>query len=107
MVSLLAVDSRLPCAAKPFLELGVFHLHLPVEVLQLLPDLEHAGKVRTAFQAQLRLLLLQFAVARMHLPQCACRQIAVIPLHPRNALQYQLRVALRCCAILRFAQDAF
>ena len=71
---MLTIGSRLPCAAELFDQLRVFGRDLPVEVLQLAANLHHAGKVRPMFDAQLRLLLVQLAVAGMELLQQAQSQ---------------------------------
>ena len=64
---LLAVESSLPVAAEALDEFRIFGLLLPVEILQLAADFDHARKTRAVFGAELRLFLLQVAAARVNL----------------------------------------
>jgi hypothetical protein len=61
---LLAIESGLPVAAEALDELRVFRLLLPVEILQLAADFDHARKAGAVFGAELGLFLLQIAAPR-------------------------------------------
>ncbi len=103
---MLAVESGLPVAAEALDEFRVFSLLLPVEILQLTADFNHARKAGAVFGAELRLFLLQIAAAGVNLLEERGGKVGVLSLQARICGDHHLRVALRGGAILGFAEDA-
>ena len=102
---LLAVGSRLPCAAESLHQLGVLGLFLLVQILQQPVNLHHAGKVWTMLDAELGLFLFQIALAGVNLLQQGGGKVAAIGLQARIGGDHQLRVALPGRAVLGLAQN--
>ena len=103
---LLTIGSRLPCAPELIHKFGVFGRDLPVEILQLAANLHHPGKVRPVLDAQLRLFLVQLAVAGMELLQQCSGKVNVFVLQVGIGGNDQLGIALGGGAVLSLAQNA-
>ena len=103
---LLVIRRSLPGAAELVHQPGVFTLLLPVQILQLLPDLDNSGKIRPMFRAQLRLLKLQLTLTRVNLDQQRRCKSAALTLQVRIGGDHQLRITPVGGAIFSFAQDA-
>ncbi len=91
---LFAVQRSLPVAAESLNEFRVFRLLLPIEILQLTANLNHARKIGAMFGAELGLFLLQIAAAGVNLLEERGGKVA-LRLQARIAGDHHLRVALR------------
>ena len=95
-----------PGGAELLAQAGLVRVQLPVEVLKLLADFQHAREVRSALDAELGQFLFELAVARMELPE-GVGELAGFAGRTGIKGQQDFRVVLRGGTILGFAQEPF